>query len=66
MAKGKKPTAEQRKILERNSYDPHHWFYTGQRVIGESGYKRLGKDENKSTFLVFRNKITDQEIQLAV
>ena len=47
MTKGKKPTAEQRKVLTRNSHDPNHWLYIGQKVVGDSGSKRLGKDEEK-------------------
>lgn len=66
MTKGKKPTAEQRKVLTRNSHDPNHWLYIGQKVVGDSGSKRLGKDEEKTTFLIFRNRLTEREIQLLV
>jgi len=66
MVKGKKPTAEQRKVLIRNSYNPEEWLYMSQVVRGDTGNKRLAKDELKTTYLVFRNRTTDQRIELAV
>lgn len=66
MARGKNPTAEQRKLLMRNNHDPSHWLYIGEKVIGDSGYKRLGKDETKTRYLIFRNRMTEREIQLPV
>lgn len=66
MVKGKKPTAEQRKVLVKNGYDPHEWIYISQKVEGDSGYRRLGKYEDKTTYLIFRNRFTNEELKLCV
>ena len=66
MARGKHPTAEQRKLLMRHDKEPKDWMYIGQKVTGDSGSKRLGKDEEKTTFLIFRHRTTSQEIHLCV
>ncbi|MCM1218412.1 MAG: hypothetical protein NC548_28325 [Lachnospiraceae bacterium] len=66
MARGKNPTAEQRKVLEKNGHNPTHWLYIGQKVQGEDGGRRLGKFEEKTTYLIFRNRMTEREISLSI
>ena len=46
--------------------DPHEWIYIGQKVEGDSGYRRLGKYEDKTTYLIFRNRLTNEELKLCV
>lgn len=60
--KGKKPTYQQRKLLESYDRNPKDWLYTGQEVLGRG--KSLGRGEIKVTKYKFVHRETGQEISL--
>lgn len=50
MQNGKRPTREQRKILNANNYDANDWLYI--------------KTGNKNTTLIFKHRVTGEVIEL--
>lgn len=63
-AKGRKPTAAQKKLLMTYHKNPTDWLYVGQEVFGSDGYRHLGKEEEKTVRYKFIHRITGQEISL--
>lgn len=60
-SKGKKPTYQQRSLLvSQGIKDTTDWLYMGQETIDDQGYARLSKNDPKSTYMNFRNRVTGE------
>lgn len=63
MARGKKPTVAQRKVLEQSNVDNiRDYLYVGIRYKDPDGFKAPSKNQAVAQQMVFVNKITGEEI----
>jgi len=62
MIKGKRLTIQQCKILKRNKItDYNNWLYLKTEVVDNEGYKATSRIRDKETYLIIRNKETNEE-----
>lgn len=67
MARGKKLTYDQRKLLSKHGIeDCSDWLYIGMEINGENGSKSLSKSGNNEKMMMFKNRITDETMSVSV
>lgn len=62
MIKGKKPTYQQKKLLQQFGYNPREYLYTGQRIDGRE--PSLGKAGIKVIIYKFVHRVTGEEVEV--
>ena len=60
--RGKKLTSAQRKLLiaSDQNINAEEWLYVGQDTIDINGHKRSSKNDEKTIYMVFQNRITGE------